>query len=135
MGTADAAVPTLQARALGVAKYQIGDPYVWGATGPNSFDCSGLVYYSYRRASNGKTLPRTAQAQYNKAKKIVSTSRRAGDLIFFGTSATNIVHAAFYIGNGNMLDADSGSYYGHQVTKEPVNGWFSQHYHVYYGRI
>src|SRR3546814_6882108 len=61
-GTAEAA--SLSSRALKVAAAQKNDRYQWGAEGPSRFDCSGLVWYSYKRS--GKTLPRTAQGQYNK---------------------------------------------------------------------
>lgn len=130
---AAASTTTLGSKALGVAKNQLGKPYLWGAAGPNKFDCSGLTKYSFSKI--GKSIPRVAQDQYNKSTKIGSSNRRLGDLIFFGTSKRNIVHVGMYMGNGNMIDADSGSYYGHRVTKEPVKGWFSQHYNVYYGRF
>ena len=130
---AAATTTTLGSRALGVAKQQLGKPYLWGAAGPRKFDCSGLMIYSFGKI--GKKIPRVAQDQYNKSTKISSSSRRLGDLIFFGKSKRSIVHVGIYMGNGNMVDADSGSYYGHRVTKEPVKGWFSQHYNVYYGRF
>jgi cell wall-associated NlpC family hydrolase len=131
--TAAASTTTLGSKALTVAKQQLGKPYLWGAAGPSKYDCSGLMIYSFKKV--GKSIPRVAQDQYNKSTKISSSSRRLGDLIFFGTSKRNIVHVGMYMGNGNMVDADSGSYYGHRVTKEPVKGWFSQHYNVYYGRF
>lgn len=129
---ADAA--TMRANALSVAISKIGKPYVYGASGPNRFDCSGLVYYAFKKA--GKNWKRhTAQWQYNKSRHIAKRSRRKGDLIFFGNSSKSIKHVAIYAGNGKMIDANSGNYYGHQVTKEPVKGWFSQHYRVYYGQV
>jgi len=130
---AAASTTTLGSKALGIAKNQLGKPYLWGAAGPSKFDCSGLTKYSFSKI--GKSIPRVAQDQYNKSHHISSASRRLGDLIFFGNSSRSIVHVGIYAGNGNMIDADSGSYYGHRVTKEPVKGWFSQHYKVYYGRF
>lgn len=138
IGTADAAVPTLQVRALGVAKYQIGDPYAWGAAGPSAFDCSGLVYYAYKHASNGKTLSRTAQAQYDKSTKIKSTNRKVGDLIFFATGwhwsthhktkiATGVYHVGIYMGDGKILHAP---HTGAKVRIEKL--WTNS---VFYGRI
>lgn len=70
-----------------VAKTQVGKAYVWGATGPSSFDCSGLVQWVYKNAV-GKTVSRTTYTQVNEAVKVtVSTSRlQRGDLLFWGTS-------------------------------------------------
>jgi cell wall-associated NlpC family hydrolase len=105
--TESQAAPTLRSKAMGIAKKQIGDPYKYGATGPNAFDCSGLNYYSYGKV--GKRLPRTAQAQYNSAKKVSPSHRKPGDLIFIGTSSRSIYHtgiyAGFWDGHGWILDA------------------------------
>src|SRR3546814_12114066 len=93
-GTAEAA--SLSSRALKVAAAQKNDRYQWGAEGPSRFDCSGLVWYSYKRS--GKTLPRTAQAQYNKSRKVYPRSRRVGDLVFTGRSSRGNHHVASYAG-------------------------------------
>ena len=129
--TASTTTPGL--KALGIAKNQIGKPYQWGAAGPYKFDCSGLMKYSFGKI--GKSIPRVAQNQYNATRHISSSSRVPGDLVFFGTSSSRIVHVGIYAGNGMMIDANSGAYYGRKVTREPVKGWFSQHYKVYYGRF
>jgi len=119
-------VPTtsLELKAYNIARSKKGDPYVWGATGPSAFDCSGLVYYSYRHA--GKTLPRVAQAQYNASHHIRASSRKVGDLIFFGGTGS-IYHVGFYAGNGYMWDAP---HTGSVVKLEKI--WSSN---VHYGRI
>lgn len=119
-------VPTtsLELRAYNIAKSKKGDPYVWGATGPSAFDCSGLVYYSYRHA--GKNVPRVAQAQYYFARHISASSRKVGDLIFFGYTGS-IYHVGFYAGNGYMWDAP---HTGSVVKLEKI--WSSN---VHYGRI
>lgn len=120
-------VPTisLELRAYNIAKSKKGDPYVWGATGPHAFDCSGLVYYSFKQA--GKSWGRmTAQGQYNASKHISASSRRIGDLIFFGGSY-GIYHVGFYAGNGYMWDAP---HTGSVVRLEKI--WSSN---VHYGRI
>lgn len=69
--------------AVAKAKSKIGKPYVWGATGPNAFDCSGLVQWAYRKA--GKKLPRVTYAQYRKLHehKVTWKNLAAGDLVFF----------------------------------------------------
>ncbi|MEV6795698.1 NlpC/P60 family protein [Streptomyces sp. NPDC051320] len=87
--------------ALTAAKTQLGKPYVYGATGPNSFDCSGLTSWAYAQA--GVSLPRTSQAQANAGTRIYSSSAlKPGDLvIFYG----DMHHVALYAGNGMVLHA------------------------------
>lgn len=84
-----------------LAKKQVGKPYVWGATGPYGFDCSGLTTYVYKNAAN-KTLPRTTYGQITIGKSVsVSTkSLKKGDLLFWGNS-----HVGIYIGNGKFVHA------------------------------
>lgn len=121
---AHAAPQTLGQKALGVAAKQKGDPYKWGATGPNKFDCSGLTLYSFKAV--GKKLPRTAQAQYNKSKHIAKSSRRVGDLVFFG-GASSIYHVGIYAGHGYIWHAPRTG----EVVKK-VKIWTSS---VRYGRF
>lgn len=94
---ADAATPAT--KALQVAASKKGSPYKWGAAGPRRFDCSGLTLYSYKKA--GKTLPRTAAAQYNKTHHISASNRKAGDLVFFH-SGRNVYHVGIYAGKGKI---------------------------------
>ena len=91
---------SLQSKALKVAAAQKGDPYKLGAEGPSKFDCSGLVWDSYKQS--GKTLQRTAQGQYNKSKHVSKSSRRVGDLIFFGSP---VYHVGIYAGSGKLWHA------------------------------
>ena len=91
------------------ARSLIGSAYVWGATGPYAFDCSGLVQYVYKRA--GVYVPRTsgAQAHYGAAINPNDMSQwRAGDIITFGPAGSQ--HAAIYTGNGTMVHAINPSY-------------------------
>src|ERR1700712_1131616 len=81
-------------RAASVALDQIGDPYRYGAAGPGSFDCSGLMKYSYARA--GIKLPRTAAAQSHRAHRIAKRNLRRGDLMFF-TDGGGVYHAAMFL--------------------------------------
>ena len=93
---------------ISLASQQIGKAYVWGAQGPNSFDCSGLTYYVYKNA--GITLPRTSSAQSQYGTTVSKGSLQAGDLVFFDTSGPNngvVTHAGIYIGNGQMIHASS----------------------------
>jgi peptidoglycan DL-endopeptidase CwlO len=91
--------------AMQTALDQIGDPYVWGATGPNSFDCSGLMLYSYGKA--GVTLPRTSRAQYSVGTPVSRDQLQPGDLLFFGSSPATIHHVGMYIGDGKMVHAST----------------------------
>ncbi len=95
-------------QAVRFALRQLGKPYVWGAEGPNSYDCSGLVLASYLSA--GVQLPRVADAQYRAtASRPVTLSRLLpGDLIFYGSTpgvSTSVYHVAMYIGHGKVVQA------------------------------
>ena len=101
-----------------LAHKQIGKPYVWGAEGPNSFDCSGLTYYVYKNAA-GITLPRNSRSQYGAGKAVSKSNLQAGDLIFSSTDGTgNITHVAIYVGNGQMIHAPRS---GKNVEKVSMN--------------
>jgi cell wall-associated NlpC family hydrolase len=89
--------------AIAYARAQIGKPYVWGADGPGSFDCSGLTMMSWKAA--GVSLRHKAQYQYNDLPKVPLSQIRKGDLLFFGNSGTGIFHTAIYSGNGQMVEA------------------------------
>ncbi|WP_329132092.1 C40 family peptidase [Streptomyces sp. NBC_00670] len=97
-----ASAATTATKALHVAASKKGSPYQWGATGPHRFDCSGLTLYSFKKA--GKKLPRTAAAQYNKTRHISSSSRKAGDLVFFHTGSY-VYHVGIYAGKGKIWHA------------------------------
>lgn len=100
-----------------IALDQIGKPYVWGASGPDSFDCSGLVFWAYSNAGYdiGRT---TAQGYYNMSTIIAQASAQPGDLVFFGSSTSNITHIGIYIGEGQMVEAP---YTGATVRISSVN--------------
>jgi cell wall-associated NlpC family hydrolase len=82
--------------ALDVVRAQKGDPYRYGAAGPNAFDCSGLLYYSYRRAGF-TNIPRTSSQQAAAARRITRSAMRKGDFVFF-TSGGHVYHAAVFAG-------------------------------------
>lgn len=92
---------------------EIGSPYVWGAEGPSSFDCSGLMQYLFAKV--GVDLPRTARAQQDYAQPVAG-SPRAGDLVFYGDPAT---HVGLYLGGGRMLAAPHA---GDRVKVQDVYG-------------
>ncbi|MFJ7587301.1 NlpC/P60 family protein [Streptomyces sp. NPDC097617] len=88
------------ARAVAFAYTAIGKPYVWGATGPGSFDCSGLTQAAWRSA--GVSLPRTTYTQINAGRRVSRDQLAPGDLVFFYSGVT---HVGLYIGNGQMVHA------------------------------
>jgi len=99
-------VPPGISMVLAVAKQQLGKPYVWGAVGPDSFDCSGFTGYAY--AAAGIALPRTAAQQYLTGSHPSLAQLAPGDLLFWATDPSNyasIEHMAMYLGNGLMIAA------------------------------
>lgn len=80
----------------------LGKPYVYGATGPNSFDCSGLTQYVYNKF--GVKISRTTYTQVNEGTKVNRNDLKAGDLVFFNTEGS-ISHVGIYIGNGEFIHA------------------------------
>ena len=87
------------AQAVAVARAQIGKPYVWGASGPDSFDCSGLTMYAWRAA--GVSLPHSTYAQWAATTHISQSELQPGDLVFF----SGLNHVAIYSGGGMMIEA------------------------------
>ncbi len=94
---------SIRQKAVRIAAAQKGDPYRWGAAGPSAFDCSGLVYYVYKKKI-GRYVPRTADAQRRASKWLSKSSKRAGDLIFF-TSGGRAYHVGIYAGAGKIWHA------------------------------
>lgn len=132
--TQDASAATLKAKALSVEKAQKGDKYVNGATGPNSFDCSGLNYYSYKKA--GKTIKRVANDQYNATKHISASKAQPGDLVFFKyKSGGKVFHTGMVSKKGYMIHANAGSYYGRKVIEEKIATYWGKNYTVLYGSV
>jgi cell wall-associated NlpC family hydrolase len=99
-----------------VALAQVGKPYQWGAEGPNSFDCSGLVAYAY--AAAGISLEHYTGAQWAETTQIPLADAQAGDLIFFN----GLGHVGIYLGNGMMVDAP---HTGANVQVESIFGFGS----------
>jgi peptidoglycan DL-endopeptidase CwlO len=92
--------------AIAYAEAQIGKPYQWGGTGPDAFDCSGLVEMAYRQA--GVDIPRTSEEQWAWGPKIQPGHEEPGDLVFFAGSdgtQTNPGHVGLVIGKGKMVEA------------------------------
>jgi cell wall-associated NlpC family hydrolase len=92
------------AKAIQYALAQLGDRYIWGADGPDGFDCSGLTMASWRQA--GVSLPHSSQQQYYSGDKIPRSELQPGDLVYFYSP---ISHVGIYIGNGKMVHAPNPS--------------------------
>ena len=101
VATLNVKVYTPGSKILETAYTKLGSPYVWGATGPNSFDCSGFTSWVYRQ--HGISLSRTAQAQSQGGKAVDRADLQPGDLVFFGSSTSRITHVGIYVGNGQMV--------------------------------
>ena len=84
----------------------IGKRYRYGGASPSGFDCSGLVYYSFREA--GIHVPRTTTQQYHQSKRIKLSQLQPGDLIFFKISREKLSHVGIYAGEGRFIHAPSG---------------------------
>jgi len=111
------ASPTARA-ALDFAASQLGKPYVWGATGPDSYDCSGLTGAAYRAA--GVNLPRTSRQQWYAGTHVELGALMPGDLLFWADDTADpstIHHVALYAGNGQMIAAPQT---GDVVKVQPV---------------
>lgn len=132
------AAPTLRSSAMASAKTQSGAKYVWGAEGGYSrgYDCSGLIYWSYRK--HGKTLPRVAKDQYSSSKKISPKDRKPGDLIFIKDRYGRVFHVGIYTGfrdgKGWMINANTGSYRGRKVVEAPVKEYTAGSPYAVYGQ-
>jgi len=104
---------TVGAQALAAALSRRGDPYVWGAAGPDAFDCSGLVVWAF--AQEGITLPHYTGDLWNSGVHIPRADLEPGDLVFF---FPDISHVGIYLGNGLMVDAPD---FGETVRIDPVS--------------
>ncbi len=106
------------------AKNYIGSSYVYGASGPNSFDCSGFTSYVFKQ--HGITLSRTAAGQYSNGVFVSRDQLQPGDLVMFGSSASNITHVGIYIGGGQIVHAANKS---RGVTIDTINsGYYNNKY-------
>lgn len=95
------------------ARTAIGHPYQWGATGPDAFDCSGLVVWAYRQT--GVELPRTSQQLATGGQPVDRADLQPGDVIAYYPAAT---HVAIYTGDGQVIHASTA---GRPVTEVPVD--------------
>lgn len=112
------APPGLAGQAMNIALSKRGSEYVWGAAGPSTFDCSGLVIYSFGQAGLSG-LPHSSQALSGMGQAVSRSSLQPGDLVFFGSP---VHHVGIYVGNGLMVDAPD---FGQVVKVEPLDSDYS----------
>lgn len=105
---------------VNAAKSQIGKPYVWGATGPNAYDCSGLVQYAYSQA--GKNIGRTTYQQVGAGQHVSVSQAQAGDILMWGD-----YHDAIYVGNNQYVHAPQP---GQNVTQATISSYFMPDYAI-----
>jgi peptidoglycan DL-endopeptidase CwlO len=110
---------SLGARAVALAKRELGTPYVWGGESPSGFDCSGLVEYVYARL--GVHLPRVAAAQYSAGRHVSRRSLRTGDLVFFN----GLGHVGIYIAGNRFIHSPHA---GDVVRISTMTGWYADTY-------
>ncbi|WP_026119463.1 C40 family peptidase [Nocardiopsis ganjiahuensis] len=109
-------------KAISAAESQKGKPYAWGGTGPDSFDCSGLVQYSFKQA--GVSLPRIAHDQVNSGTRVTYANAERGDVLYWTDGGGYAYHVAIYLGGGRMIDAPSsgGTISERDVTRHNLAG-------------
>lgn len=94
-------------KAIALLEKQVGKPYVWGANGPESFDCSGLVRYIYK-TSMGKDIPRVSYDQSKFGQEVDKKDLQPGDLVFFDTmNKGRVSHVGMYVGNDEFIHASN----------------------------
>ena len=109
----DSAYATKAAKAIAFARAQVGKPYVWGAAGPGSYDCSGLTQAAWKAA--GFTLPRATTDQAEAGTTVPLADAQPGDLVFFHE---DISHVGVYVGDGMMIHAPKPGTY---VREESIH--------------
>ncbi len=113
--------------AVAFARAQLGEPYVWGADGPDSWDCSGLTMGAW--GAGGTYLPHYSVAQYEQSTPISASSLQPGDLVFWGSSSSpsSIFHVALYIGGGQIIHAPRT---GRPVSQESMYYWTTPNFYA-----
>ena len=120
---------------ISITKKYLGKPYKYATAGPNSFDCSGYVYYILNKyygtqlKEHGIQLPRSSRTMVNVGTPVSKSNLEVGDLVFFNNSSGTINHVGFYIGNNQFIHASSGS--SMSVIVSPINtGTYNTRYNT-----
>jgi cell wall-associated NlpC family hydrolase len=116
-------------RAAGIAAAQIGVPYRYGGSSPTGFDCSGLVYFSYRQI--GKSVPRTTSGLWQNSAPVDGSQLRAGDILFFRIEG-KVSHVGMYLDDGQFVHAPAS---GRHVSIESLHSDFYRQAFIRGGRL
>ncbi|WP_375474978.1 C40 family peptidase [uncultured Jatrophihabitans sp.] len=128
-GAGPVATPKLNAKVVAEAKKHIGQPYVWGATGPKKFDCSGLVVYSYTKF--GFTPPRVSENQAFAARLIPASRAVPGDLVFYHDEQGDVYHVGIYLSPGKTVAAiDEQEGVDYQPIWDPTTATYGSFTHT-----
>ncbi|KQW47048.1 hypothetical protein ASC77_17850 [Nocardioides sp. Root1257] len=113
--------------AIAFARAQIGEPYQWGAAGPNQWDCSGLTAGAW--GAGGTYLPHYSVAQYEQSTPISASQLQPGDLVFWGSSGDpgSIYHVALYVGGGRIIQAPRA---GRPVEEVSMYSWTAPNFYA-----
>jgi hypothetical protein len=117
---------TMQLKLAKLISQEMGKPYQWGGAGPNSYDCSGLVYYVYGKL--GITMPRVSRDQAKVGTYVSKDKLIYGDLVFFARDGKNVNHVGIYVGNGLFVHAPES---GDVVKKTTLlSGYYERSYYT-----
>ncbi len=119
--------PSGASAAIAFARAQLGEPYRWGAAGPDAWDCSGLTMGAWR--AGGRSLPHYSVAQYQQSTPISASQLQPGDLVFWGSSSSSssIYHVALYVGDGQIIHAPRT---GRPVSQESMYYWIPPNFYA-----
>lgn len=105
---------------------ELGKPYQWGGTGPDGYDCSGLVYSLFNKLEI--SLPRTSKSQAKKGTYVSKAELKYGDLVFFARDGKNINHVGIYVGDGEFVHSPQS---GEVVKTSPITtGYYARSYYT-----
>ena len=116
---------SIAARVISSAENKLGSTYVYGDTGKEGYDCSGLVYSIYCNEL-GISLPRSSASQSTFGKQVSKSDLQEGDLVFFNTTGNGVSHVGIYIGGGKFIHASSGQ--GKVMTSSLDEGYYEDRY-------
>ena len=122
---APAANPSIVAKVINSAENKLGSTYVYGDTGKDGYDCSGLVYSIYNNEL-GISIPRSSVSQSTFGKQVSKSDLQEGDLVFFNTVGNGVSHVGIYVGDGKFIHASSGQ--GKVMTSSLDEGYYQERY-------
>lgn len=122
---ASSANPSIAAKVINSAENKLGSTYVYGDTGKDGYDCSGLVYSIYNNEL-GISIPRSSVSQSTFGKQVSKSDLQEGDLVFFNTVGNGVSHVGIYVGDGKFIHASSGQ--GKVMTSSLDEGYYQERY-------